>query len=58
LPDEIREKVRQIALQNRVSQQSLIRHMLFHYLSKPPWNEAPAPEPRTLRRTENEVGQL
>ena len=48
LPTEIMEEVRQLALDLRVSQQNLIRHLLFTYLVTAPWKRKPPPD--TLNR--------
>jgi hypothetical protein len=42
LPTEIMEEVRQLALDLRVSQQNLIRHLLFTYLATAPWKPTSA----------------
>jgi hypothetical protein len=47
LPPEVREKVRLVATQYQLSQQNLIRHMLFAYLAAPPWNAERQHETRT-----------
>ena len=38
LPADVREKVRRAAAEHHLSQQALIRHMLFTYLSSPQGN--------------------
>jgi hypothetical protein len=54
IPTEIRERVKQLATQRHVSQQSLTRHFLFTYISHPPWKK-PDP-PRGCRNPRIEKG--
>jgi hypothetical protein len=40
LPTEVKQEVKQLALELHVSQQDLLRHFLGSYLESPPWKRA------------------
>ena len=60
LPAEVAEKVKQAAQVRGVSQQSLIRHLLFTYLTealqRPPRQRTPPRKPAQAARLEGGVG--
>jgi hypothetical protein len=48
LPSEVKQAVKQLALELHVSQQDLLRHFLRTYLESPPWKRTG--KPHTQRR--------
>ncbi len=38
VPREMKSKVRELAKTHSISQQSILRHLLFQYITRAPWN--------------------
>lgn len=50
IPRELKDKVQTVARRRHQTQQSLLRHLLFHYISRGPWLKSDSLEPADLRK--------
>ena len=57
LPTELKQAVKQLALELHVSQQDLLRHFLRTYLESPPWKRISKPHTRTGQITKPTRGK-